>query len=147
MQAQGGLVITVSGKSLGSRKPLFADWHIPLTPEWGDGGELTLRDLLARLVRVEVDSYNARGEDRRLDRVLTNADLEQGHHTGKFAPEGRDTPRADLEPAIAAALEAFEDGLYLVFIDEQEQRDLDRPVRLQPDSRVLFVRLTFLAGA
>ena len=140
-------MITISAKSLGSRKPLFADWHIPLTPEWGEGGELTLRGLLTRLVRVEVDSYNARREDRRLDRVLSTADLEQGHATGKFAPEARDTPPADPEPAVDAALQAFEDGLYLVFIDDQEQRDLDQPVRLQPDSRVLFVRLTFLAGA
>lgn len=38
----------VTAKSLGSRRPLFADWSIPLGPEWGDEGEdLTLRMLIA----------------------------------------------------------------------------------------------------
>jgi hypothetical protein len=43
-------------------------------------------------------------------------------------------------------LQAFEDGLYLVIVDGNEQRDLDQQVFLQPDSRVAFVRLALLAG-
>jgi hypothetical protein len=43
-------------------------------------------------------------------------------------------------------LQAFEDGLYLVVLDGQEQRSLDAQLFLQPDSRVAFVRLTMLAG-
>jgi hypothetical protein len=141
-------VVTISAKSIGSRKPLFADWSIPLTPEWGEGGELTLRQLIEHLVRVEVSAFNARREERRLDRVLSRADLDQGHANGRFAPEARtQAPAADADSAVGTALEAFEDGMYLVFIDDQEQHDLDQPVRLRPDSRVMFLRLTFLAGA
>lgn len=47
---------------------------------------------------------------------------------------------------MATALEAFEDGLYLVVVDEREQRSLDAQVFLQPDSTVAFVRLVMLAG-
>ena len=32
-------------------------------------------------------------------------------------------------------------------IDEREYTDLDAFVNLKPDSRVTFIRLTFLAGA
>ena len=49
--------------------------------------------------------------------------------------------------AIATALEAFVDGLYLVVIDDVGYTDLDAIVSLKPDSRVTFIRLTFLAGA
>ena len=50
------------------------------------------------------------------------------------------------EQALATALEAFEDGLYLVIVDGQELRQLDQQVFLQPESRVTFVRLIMLAG-
>jgi hypothetical protein len=48
---------------------------------------------------------------------------------------------------VATALQAFEDGLYLVIIDEVERRSLDEPVHLAEDSQLVFIRLTFLAGA
>ena len=48
--------------------------------------------------------------------------------------------------ASAVALEAFEDGIYLVIVDGEEQRELDRQIFLQPDSKVAFVRLVMLAG-
>jgi hypothetical protein len=47
---------------------------------------------------------------------------------------------------VAAALQAFEDGLYVIIVDGEEQAELDRDVSLQPDSRVTFVRLAMLAG-
>jgi hypothetical protein len=60
---------------------------------------------------------------------------------------GRDLDqKVDADEAVATALEAFEDGLYLVVVDGQELRNLDAQVFLQPDSRVAFVRLTLLAG-
>jgi hypothetical protein len=61
---------------------------------------------------------------------------------------GREQPPqvAEAEEAIDAALQAFEDGSYLVLIDENEQRSLDTQVFLKPDSRVTFLRLTMLAG-
>lgn len=138
----------VTGRSIGSRKPLFADWSIPLTPEWGDGGELTLRELIERLVAAEVRRFNERLEERRLDRVLSEEQIEEGRKRGRVSPEGRSRgPAAEEEWAVAAALQAFEDGLYLVVIDEVEFRDLEQPVRLGPESRIVFIRLTFLAGA
>jgi hypothetical protein len=53
----------------------------------------------------------------------------------------------DPGQAVAAALLAFEDGLYLVILDGEEQRELDRQIFLQADSHMVFVRLVMLAGA
>ncbi len=143
-------MLTITGRSIGSKRPLFSDWSIPLTPEWGDGGsgELTLRGLITRLVLVEVGAFRARAEARRLDRVLSQAQIDQGERAGKIAPEGRaGGGNVSDGEAVDAALQAFEDGLYLVVIDEQEFRELDEIVRLNPDSHIVFVRLIFLAGA
>ena len=52
----------------------------------------------------------------------------------------------DVEEAVGTALQAFEDGLFLVVLDETELRDLDAQVFVQADSRLTFVRLTLLAG-
>jgi hypothetical protein len=141
--------ITVSGKALGARRPLFADWSIPLPPDdFGAGATLTLRELIEIIVTAEVDSYESRRESRRLDRVLSRGQIDAGTAAGKISPEGNETPEAPpVDIAIANALTAFEDGLYLVLVDEQEYRSLDEPVRLTPNSRVVFLRLTFLAGA
>jgi hypothetical protein len=43
-------------------------------------------------------------------------------------------------------LQAFEDGLFLVILDGEEQRELDSQIFLQADSHVVFVRMVMLAG-
>jgi hypothetical protein len=140
-------MIHVSGKALGRRKPLFADWSIPFPPDLGDGGSLTLRDLIARVVRGEVQAFKQRQQDRKLVHALTARDIEQGVARGKVDSGGRDEKQeVDEETSVATALEAFEDGLYLVVVDEEEVKSLDQQVFVKDDSRVTFVRLTMLAG-
>jgi hypothetical protein len=139
----------VSARSAGAKRPLFADWAVPppARPEQGDGG-LTLRELIGHVVRAEVEAFRSRQEARRLDRVLTARQIEEGVARGRVAPEGRGiVQKVDEEDAVGAALQAFEDGLYLVVIDGREHRELDAQVFLTPDSRVTFIRLMFLAGA
>lgn len=142
-------MIRVTGRSVGSRRPLFADWAVPPPPrpDAGDGG-LSLRELIEHVVRFEVAAFEERRESRRLDRVFSAAEIERGEAAGRIAPEGRgNSARVDTEAAIAAALQAFEDGLYLIVIDEREYRSLDEAVFLSDDSRMTFLRLVFLAGA
>ena len=140
--------ITISGKALGRKKPLFADWSIPFPPEWGDGDHLTLRELITRIVLDEVTAFKERQEQRRLAQVLSVAEIEESMESGKVDSGGRKLGQdVEEETAVATALQAFEDGLYLVVIDGEEHRDLDAQVYLRPDSRVTFVRLVFLAGA
>jgi hypothetical protein len=140
-------MITIRGKALGRKKPLFADWSIPFPPDLGDGGSLTLRDLIGRAVRVEVEAFQKRQQERRLFRVLTERQIQEGSVKGKIESGGSDLhQQVDAGEAVATALEAFEDGLYLVVVDEQEQRSLDAQIFLRPDSTVAFVRLVMLAG-
>jgi hypothetical protein len=140
--------LTISGKALGSRKPLFADWSIPLPPEWSDEGGVTLRDLISRIVRNEVRSFCQRQEARQVIRALTSREIAVAAEKGKIESGGSDVPiqKIDEEEAVANACQAFEDGIYLVVIDDHDQRELDRQIHLQPDSRITFVRLTMLAG-
>jgi hypothetical protein len=145
-------MLTIRGKGLGRRRPLFEDYSIPPPGDIGDGGPLTLRDLITHVVHQEVAAFEKRQEARRLDRVLSPGQIADGVERGKVSAEGRDPklgppPDVDVRSAVAVALEGFVDGLYLVAIDDVEYRDLEAIVRLDADSRVTFIRLTFLAGA
>jgi hypothetical protein len=108
-------VLKVQARATGRRQPLAPDRELP-----ADGwGALTLRELIERVVRGDGHFLNA----------LTEGDIEDG---------------AD-EIAVAVALQAFEDGLYLVLIDGRRQRRLDAPVQLGADSTLTFLRLGVLA--
>src|SRR5687768_12923582 len=135
-------MITISGKALGRKKPLFADWSVPAPPEARGDGTFTLRDLLTRIVRHEVTAFKQRQQDRLTLRALSARQIEEAALKGKVEMGGSElVQQVDEEEAVATALQAFEDGLYLVILDDVEQKSLDHQVRLNDDSRVTFIRL------
>ncbi len=137
-------MLLVQGKALGRKKPLFDGFSVapPAT------GDITLRSLLGHVVRQEVAAFKGRQAERmRLPHVLTAKQIEEGLAKGKVDAGGSALDQAvDVDAAIAAAIEAFQDGLYLVVLDETELKDLDAPVTLSEASRLTFIRLALLAG-
>ncbi len=140
--------IVVEGKVLGQKRPLFTGWRVTLPPIWERGGDrLKLRHLIERVVAEEVEAFQQRQQERRLARILSRAEIEQSARQGKIDPGERELNQpVDLEQAVGTALQAFEDGLYFVFIDGVQQTGLDSEIYLQPDSQVTFIRLVALAG-
>lgn len=140
--------ITVEAKVLGQRKPLFANWVLALPPGWENALEcILLRDLIARIVRQEVTAFQARQAQRRLLRVLTPSEIGTGAAKGRIAMGGTELDQEpDPHVAVETALQAFEDGLYFVFVDGKQRTALDDQVQLGPGSQVTFVRLVALAG-
>lgn len=140
--------ITIRGRTLGSRRTLFADWSIPLPPQWQEEGGVTLRDLIQRVVAQEVQAFRQRQETRQVFRALTSRQIAEEAERGKIDMGGSEVEIQDVDEdeAVAIAWQAFEDGLYLVVIDEQDIREIDQEIHVRPDSRVTFIRLTMLAG-
>jgi hypothetical protein len=119
--------------------------HYPPTSR--PGGRITLRDLITTIVQEEVAAFNRRQKDRGLVQILTKEEIALGVESGKVDSGGRDLEQeANPQTAIAAAIQAFEDGFYFVFLDGDRQDDLDREVYLSADSRLTFVRLVPLIG-
>jgi hypothetical protein len=80
--------------------------------------------------------------------VLSDREIVVAATAGKVIPGGQATSGSvDEDVAIAAAIQGFEDGLYLVILDGVEQKKLDQRVYVKSDSRLVFLRLSFLAGA
>jgi hypothetical protein len=139
-------MLTVSARAVGRKKPIVSDFSVPV-PGGTAGGSLLLRNLIEHVVRQEVAAFRDRQAERRLFRALTAKEIEDGVATGKVAAGASDLDQAvDADRAVAAALEAFTDGLFLVVVDDAELRDLDAAVPLAPTSRLTFIRLTMLAG-
>jgi hypothetical protein len=142
-------VLTIEARAAGKRRALIPNWQIPLPPEaTGRAEPLTLRSLISRIVRAEVEAFRGRQEERRLARVLSEPLIADSAARGKVDPGGRELDQqVNPEMAVATALQAFEDQLYLVLIDGREHRDLDEQVFPGPDSTITFLRLVMLSGA
>lgn len=141
-------MVQIEARVLGKKRPLIPAWSVPVpsAPRDGDGGR-TLRELIELIVRAEVRAFERRKEARRFVRILSEQEIAAGSERGKIDPGGRDLDqKVDPDGAVATALQAFEDGVYLVILDGEEQKDLDKQVYVRDDSRVVFLRLTFLAG-
>ena len=110
--------------------------------------QATLREILELLVRDQLAAYGRRREWNKTLRVLTPTDLVEGDRTGAYGREQRSTPKAPrFEDAHARAVEAFEDGLYVVFLDGRQVEELDVPLEVEADSTLRLVRLVALSGA
>jgi hypothetical protein len=134
--------LTISGKVLGKSQNLFTTWQMDL-PEQSS----TLEELLELIVRSEVQAFQARQADRQLTKILGLVEIEAGVAAGKVSSGGSELEQVvDVQSAIETALQAFKDGFYLVFIDDQQQEDLTAVVNLKTNSELLFLRLTPLVG-
>lgn len=140
--------MTIEGKVLGQKRKLFTDWAVPLPPDdLHQGRSLILRDLITYIVQQEVEQFKARQEQRRLEHFLSKEAITEGVKRGKVDMGGRDLQQeVNGDAAIGTALQAFEDGLYYVFVDDHQYTSLDNEVFLKIDSKILFVRLVALAG-
>lgn len=112
-------------------------------------GEVRARDLISAAVSAEVAAYQARAEENSFVRVLTASGLESALSGGAVRPGGppevADAPEADPAAAAAAALLAFGDGLFKVFVGEREVLP-GEPAWLEEGASLTFLRLVPLAG-
>ncbi|PRB05932.1 MULTISPECIES: hypothetical protein [unclassified Microbacterium] len=113
----------------------------------GISGEHSLRSLLRFLVEHEVGLYVAHRERSATLQILTPADLVKGVETGRYGHEPRALPASPvIDGAYARAVEAFDDELYFVFLDDVRIHALDDIIVVEPHSRLRLVRLVALTG-
>lgn len=133
--------MVVETKIVGRRTPFERrPFEIP-------AGQHILKSLIEHLVVQELAAYHERQNKVGILRILTEQELKDGAAQGKIqlAPQEK-SGMVTTEEAIQTALLGFNDGLYYVFVDDEQIETLDTPVVLKPDSTLLLLRLTALAG-
>lgn len=128
-------------KRLGKKKVHTVQAQIDDVPK-------TLKALIESCVRGEVGRYNKERQAAPLLHFLSPNDIAYQAEAGKvnFADINNKT-LADQEQAIEDALLAFTDGLFVVFMDDEELTTLDTPLTLKQNSEVTFIRMIFLSGS
>lgn len=136
------MTIKVNIKQLGKKRSRIAE--VPFVLE---NAPSTVRELIKEAVHTCVSEYNERvkkGEDAE---PLSNHEISEMSEIGKIAfgiNYGGKT--ADEKAALENALQSYEDGLYRIFIRENELGSLSDSISLSENDSVTFIRLTMLTG-
>ena len=134
--------VLVNMKKLGKRKNSIT--QIPYELE---GQPNTVKELIIQMVSVCVKDYNARMESKELLQSLSLADMEDQAEAGKISfGINYGEMQADIESAVANALQCFEDGIYRIFLGTEQLQHLEDTIVLTEGSELTFVRLTMLVG-
>jgi hypothetical protein len=137
--------IFVSLKNIGSKRPAIKKQRLDL----GNLSEFpSLKEVIAAIVNLEVDKYNDKEAQKQLFDHLLETKIHDMADTGKvgFGTKYNENS-ADTKKSVDVALQAFEDGMYAVFLEEEQIESLDSKLEMNEDSILTFVRLTFLAGS
>ena len=136
------LQLFVRIKQVGKRKPLIDNQPLPV-PET----VRTLRSLLEHIVRQRVEDFNDRAEDGDWTKYLTDVELDAVAETGKVGFDAKYNDRTqNADKAVDAAILAFQDGIFRVFLDDDELESLDNDINLHDGNVLTFIRLTMLSG-
>src|SRR5208283_1151172 len=107
--------LVVRAEVIGQRGTSFA----PLRLEERSFPFQTARDLLCGVVEQQVDEYRLRQQEAQLLRILSAEAIEDGRSAGKIVSGGQDQAHVPAVPdAIRAAIQAFEDGLFYMFVND-----------------------------
>jgi hypothetical protein len=110
-------------------------------------GEVPARRLIEAAVTAEVSAFQARAEENSFVRVLSRDGLREDLARGtiRLGDPETEAPDIDVAAATEAALLAFDDGIFKVFVGEREV-EAGTPAWLEDGASVLFLRLVPLAG-
>ena len=131
------MVINGIQKKLGSRKEL-GERLVMLAEQ-----PLTLSDLLLELTRQGLTAAQEQVENMALSESEIAEQAVEGRI--KFA-ESYGVNNDTLDKAKQRTWQAFEDGLFRVFINREEITSWDAPLSLPEGAEVVFLQLTMLTG-
>lgn len=111
------------------------------------GTPATLRELIHACVEVCVSAYFARAEAAQHPAPVGEEAFAAMEELGKFAfGVHYNTNRIDSHQAVETAMQAVEDGLVRVFLEQEELTNPDAPLEIPEGAALTFVRLTMLSG-
>ena len=106
----------------------------------------TTKDLIRELVTINVEKFNKKIDDKDILSIMTNEYIAEAARSGKIGDEVHGDKKANLEKALDIAYLAFEDGLYCIFINDEQTEKLEDNLALKDGDVLTFIKLTMLAG-
>ena len=132
----------VSLKSVGKRKNIISKQRLQLTSHPD-----TLRALLSEVIKLNVHQFHSKETEQPIVSYLTGKEIEEQAVSGKVGfGTIYNNNKTVVSETIKTGIQAFEDGLFLVFLNDEEGKELDAPLTISDGDEVVFIRLTMLAG-
>ena len=137
------MTVQVNIRQIGQRKQTVQP--IPFELSWTPQ---TVRELITQTVTTCVREYEKRQErSGDIPAPLTAQQITDMSDIGKIAfGINYGDKKPDLQKAVENALQAFEDGIYRVFINDKELSAPDEKIEICEGDTLTFIRLTLLAG-
>lgn len=140
--------IKVSVKQLGKKYPILAEKKIEIDYH---ENTISVETLLKLLVKEQVEKFNNKSfelEDEDYTKEPQDNYLNILTDTGKVGFNSiYNEKKADLDKAQKNAIQAFEDGIFAVFYNDEHLEQLVQIISLNTAHSFTFIRLTFLAGS
>ncbi|REC52223.1 hypothetical protein DRF62_15970 [Chryseobacterium piscium] len=140
--------INVTVKQLGRKHPILTTEPLEIA---FDGSDISLENLLRLVVQQQVEAFNVKSfewEDEDYTKIPTENYLNILTDTGKVGFGSiYNQKKADLEKAQENVIQAFEDGMFAVFYNDEQLDNLTQNINLSLQHTLTFIRLTFLAGS
>ncbi|NWO18773.1 hypothetical protein [Leptotrichia sp. oral taxon 223] len=116
--------------------------------EYKISGEIkTVKELLREFVTINVKKFNEGLIEEDVVPYLTDEKISDLSDAGKISfGVDYNGQKQDLEKAIENALQSYEDGIYRVFVNDEELGKINDKATLKENDELTFVRLTMLAG-
>lgn len=140
--------IKVTVKQLGKKHPVLSEQKLEIMY---DDSRISLDDLLQLIVQQQVEAFNAQSfelEDTDYTKIPSENYLNILTDTGKTGFGSiYNEKKANLQKAQENAIQAFEDGMFAVFYNDEQLENLSETIDLSLEHTFTFIRLTFLAGS
>lgn len=134
--------IKVNVKQIGAKRDKISgeDFYIRSVPH-------TVGELITEAVHTCVEAYNNRMNKGENAEPITDKDISDMADVGKIAfGINYAQTAADEKTAAENALQAYEDGIFRIFIGEREAGRISNSISLSENDSVTFIRLTMLSG-
>lgn len=107
----------------------------------------TVKEFLTETVKISRKEFQIKRDAEKMIAVLSKEELEIKAESGKvtYGILGKDNLPEESK-SIENALQCFEDGLVVLFIDGKKMEHLAEQIELFNECEVSFVKMTMLAG-
>ena len=133
--------ININMKQIGSRKNAVAPqiFELPVRPD-------TVGELIIIITGICVDEYNEKVNSNET-MPMTDDQINSMSAIGRFVFGINYSGKTqDKGAAVKNALQCYEDGLFRIFINDEEAGEADESINLSENDTLTFIRLTMLAG-
>lgn len=105
---------------------------------------MTVRELIAARVRLEVDKYNAAVENTSLRTLVQPTEAEAQLNAHSYQKRGKKF--VDAEKQVFVALDAFQKNRFFILVNDQQVSDLEENILVDEVAKISFLRLMPLVG-